>query len=90
LWWFKMSLVVLNWIRMFWYSYHKCCHKLSQILNEKKPNKNKKKVFYCKLLSMIIFHDYIEKVRFLEKSSSSLLLTFKNSVFLKKHLFLKI
>jgi hypothetical protein len=36
----------------------------------------------------VVFHDYIKKVRFLEKSSFLIPLTFKNN-FLKKYLFLE-
>jgi hypothetical protein len=57
---------------------------------EKKTIKTQKKiVFYCKLLFIIVSHNYIEEVRSLEKSSSLFLFIFKNSIFLKKYLFLE-
>jgi hypothetical protein len=50
-------------------------HKFIAKKNKKKLDKNK--VFYCELLSIIVFHNYIEKVESLEKSSSLLSLIFK-------------
>jgi hypothetical protein len=55
--------------------------------NEKKWKKNK--VFHYELPFIIVFYDYIEKIRFLEKSSFSLLPTIKN-IPKKKYLFLEI
>jgi hypothetical protein len=56
---------------------------------EKKTKKNldKNNVFHCKPLSIMVSHDYIERVRFLEKSGSSFLPISKNSIFLNKKVY---
>jgi hypothetical protein len=56
---------------------------------KKNQNKNldKNNVFHHEPSSMMIFHNHIEEVRFLGRSSSSLLSTSKNNTFLKRKVY---
>jgi hypothetical protein len=58
-------------------------------LKIKKKNLDKNNVFHHEPLSMMIFHNHMKEVRFLEKSGSLLLLMLKIVLSKKKSLFLE-
>jgi hypothetical protein len=63
---------------------------MNTIAKKNEKNLDKNNVFHYEPSSMMIFHDYMEKVRFLEKSSFSPPFTFKNTTFLKRKIYFSI
>jgi hypothetical protein len=63
---------------------------ITNIIKKMIKKLKKNMIFYYELPPTIVFHNYIEKVRFLEKSSFLFLLISKNSIFLTKYLFVDI